>query len=165
MSIKRVIAASVLGLGVAIGGIAIASEDEAFQASATILDAIAVTKVADLVFANIAPGATTGTVVVSAAGVRTCNAPLTCSGSVSAADFGVTGASDATFAVTLPPAANISSGTDTMLVDGFTSSLGSGTGTLVAGAADFQLGATLNVGANQAAGAYSGTFNVTVEYN
>ena len=29
----------------------------------------------------------------------------------------------------------------------------------------FNVGATLNVGANQAAGSYTGTFSVTVDYN
>ncbi len=37
--------------------------------------------------------------------------------------------------------------------------------TLVGGSDTFNVGATLNVGATQAAGTYSGTFDVTVNYN
>ncbi len=39
-----------------------------------------------------------------------------------------------------------------------------GTPTLVAGSDTFNVGATLHVGATQAAGTYSGTFPVTVNY-
>ncbi len=37
--------------------------------------------------------------------------------------------------------------------------------TLVGGSDTFNVGATLNVGATQASGTYSGTFAVTVNYN
>ena len=40
-----------------------------------------------------------------------------------------------------------------------------GTLVLSAGVDSFTVGGTLNVGANQAEGAYVGTFNVTVNYN
>ena len=142
------------------------AETASFDASATILEALVLAKQADLAFASIVPDSTNaGTVVVSAAGARTCDAALTCSGTVSAADFDVTGTSGATYSLTLPGSANITSGANTMLVDTFTSSLTGGTGTLTGGSDSFQIGATLNVGANQAAGAYTGSFNVTVEYN
>jgi len=50
-----------------------------------------------------------------------------------------------------------------MTVGSFTST--AATGTLAAGVATFPVGATLTVPANQAAGAYSGTFSVSVAYN
>ncbi|MEM9233121.1 MAG: DUF4402 domain-containing protein [Pseudomonadota bacterium] len=148
------------------GASAANAEDADFTASANILQALALTKQADLAFANIVPDATTaGTVVVSTAGIRTCNAPLSCSGTVTAADFDVLGTAGYTFAITLPASDNITNANgDTMSVDNFVSSIGN-TGTLTGGTADFSLGATLNVGAAQAAGAYTGTFTVTVEYN
>lgn len=154
---------SVAGLGLA----AASAEDVSFTASARILDALAVAKNTDLNFANIVPDATAaGTVVVSTGGVRTCNAPLTCTGTVSAADFDVTGTSGQSFTITLPSGTTqITNGSETMDISAWTSSLPSNTGTLNGGSADFQIGATLNVGAAQAAGAYSGSFNVTVEYN
>ncbi|WP_198912288.1 DUF4402 domain-containing protein [Parvularcula mediterranea] len=150
----------------AVTSIAAAQDTADFTASALILEAITVTKSTDLDFASIAPDASTAaTVEVTPAGARNCGAILTCSGTVSAASFSVTGADGATFAVTLPAAANITSGADTMLVDTFTSSLTGNTGTLTGGAATFSLGATLNVGAAQPAGSYTGTFTVTVDYN
>ena len=142
------------------------ADSTTFNASATILEALVLNKVADLSFANIVPDtANPGTVVVSPAGARTCGAGLICSGTVSAADFSINGAPGATFALTMPTAANITSGSDTMQVNNFTNSLGGLTGTLTGGTAAFQLGATLNVGANQAVGTYTGTFTVTVDYN
>ena len=51
-----------------------------------------------------------------------------------------------------------------MGVDAFNHDAG-GTPTLVGGSDTFNVGATLNVGAAQAADTYSGTFAVTVNYN
>lgn len=49
-----------------------------------------------------------------------------------------------------------------MDVDNFTGSKANGT--LTSGADSFTVGGTLDVAANQAAGEYTGTFTVTVEY-
>ncbi len=51
-----------------------------------------------------------------------------------------------------------------MTVDTFNDDAGA-TPTLVGGSDTFNVGATLNVGAAQVAGTYSGTFAVTVNYN
>jgi len=67
----------------------------------------------------------------------------------------------------LPPAATtVTSGSDNMTVDAFTSNP-DGTGTLTGGTQTLKVGATLNVGANQAAGTYTSAtpFTVTVNYN
>ncbi|NRA30903.1 MAG: DUF4402 domain-containing protein [Parvularculaceae bacterium] len=165
---KKILAAAVglVGSSAVLFGTTALADSANFDASATILEAITVTKTADLEFANIAPDAVTaGTVAISAAGVRTCDPVLTCSGTAAAAAFDVTGATGAAFTVTLPAAANITSGGDNMLVDNFTTSLPGNAGTFFGGAANFTLGGTLNVGAAQAAGAYTGSFTVTVEYN
>jgi hypothetical protein len=78
--------------------------------------------------------------------------------------FTVTGAAGIGFSITLPATATITSGVNTMTVNAFTSTP-SGTGTLVAGTATVNVGATLNVAANQVAGSYTGTYPVTVNYN
>ncbi len=71
-----------------------------------------------------------------------------------------------TYSITLPSSATLTSGGNTMTVDTFTHDEGalpklpSGTGSET-----FNVGATLNVGAVQAGGTYSGTFAVTVSYN
>ncbi len=135
------------------------------NANAEIVAAIAIANTADLDFAAIVAAAGADTVVVSAAGARTCGGTLTCTGAVAAASFDVTGGANLGYSITLPASATISSGGNNMTVNAFTDSLG-GTGTLSgAGTQTFTVGATLNVGASQPAGSYTGTFNVTVDYN
>ncbi len=51
-----------------------------------------------------------------------------------------------------------------MTIDTFNHDAGA-TPTLAGGSDTFNVGATLHVGATQAAGTYSGTFSVTVNYN
>ncbi len=149
----------------ALASFSVLAETATFDATATILEALTVTNNTNLNFASIVPDAAAGTVAIDVAGARTCAANLTCTGTTSAADFTVVGTANSTYTVTLPADANIASGANTMLVDNFVSSLTGETGTLISGTDSFQLGATLNVGANQATGTYAGTFTVTVEYN
>lgn len=77
----------------------------------------------------------------------------------------VTGIPGAPYAVTLPTSIVISNGTDIMYVRTF----GRSGQTLLfldaAGNGSFNVGAALHIGANQPAGIYTGTFNVTVGYN
>ena len=138
------------------------------QASANIVTPISITKNIDLNFGNIAASGSAFTVELSTAGERTSNGGAgtlpSVNGTVAAAEFTVAGLTDATYAVTLPSSITIKDGgeTNTMTVDNFVSN---STFTLTGGSETFNVGATLNVGANQVAGAYSGNFNVTVNYN
>ena len=143
-------------------------------ATAIIITPITITKTVDMHFGNVAVGASSGDVVLTPAGTRTANGGVTLPatvGSPAAASFDVTGQASYTYAITLPSApVTITNATaQTMTVDVFTSNP-SGTGTLGVGAPGTQtitVGATLQVGASQAAGTYvSGTpFDVTVNYN
>ena len=136
------------------------------QAAANIVTPISITKNIDLNFGNIAAAGTAFTVVLDESGARTSNGGTgtlpSVTGTVTAAEFTVSGLSGATYAVTLPSSITISAGTNNMTVDGFASNANF---TLTGGSDTFNVGATLNVGANQVAGAYNGTFNVTVNYN
>lgn len=140
-------------------------------ASATIVGPIGITNTANMNFGNVAVSTVAGTVVMTPAAVRSttggCTLPAV-TGTVAAAAFNVTGAASYTYAITLPAVATtITSGGNTMTVGTWTSTP-SGTGTLSAGGSQaLTVGATLNVGASQAAGTYvSGTpFTVTVNYN
>ncbi len=122
-----------------------------------------------LVFGSFAPGLSSGTVTVNAAGARSAGGGvfLVSSGAGSAASYTVGGTGSASYAITLP--ANgvvvLTSGPNSMAVNNFVSSPaltgvigGGGTQTLM-------VGATLSVGSQQPTGSYSGSFNVTVEYN
>lgn len=88
-------------------------------------------------------------------------------GSASAAQFTISGTPSAAFAISLPADGSVTlsdGGSGSMALNGFTSSPAasgvlSGGGTL-----QINVGATLTVGSLQAAGSYSGAFNVTVNY-
>lgn len=139
-----------------------------FNVGARIVSPISITKIADMNFGDVVPSSSAGTVVLTTAGARsvTGGASLGLTGATSAATFTVNGQANYTYAITLPSAANISDGAShTMSVGTFTSSPSS-TGTLDAGGSQaLALGATLNVGASQVPGTYSGSFSVTVAYN
>ena len=138
------------------------------NATARIIAPISITNSTALNFGDIVPSGVTGTVVVSAASARTNTggATLGSGASVSAATFAVGGQAGATYAITLPTSVTITSGANNMTVNAFTSSPSS-TGLIPGGGGTQTLtvGATLNVGANQATGTYAGSFNVTVAYN
>lgn len=140
-------------------------------ATATIVTPIAIANAGNMNFGNIAVSSAPGTVVLAPAGTRTVTGGVTLpvtAGTVSQAIFNVTGTPAYTYAITLPSAATtVTSGTNTMTVTTF-SSTPNATGTLSGtGTEVLNVGATLNVAANQASGTYvSGTpFTVTVNYN
>jgi Mat/Ecp fimbriae major subunit len=129
-------------------------------AKANILKQITVTKTADLDYATIVTGAAASTVQITPAGVKTCGAGLTCTGTVSAAAFTVVGTVGAIANVTVPASVSLSSGANSM-----TSTLvGSATTLTLAASNTLTVGGTLSVGGGQADGVYSGTFTVTVDY-
>lgn len=136
--------------------------------TATVIVGMGITKNADLRFGKFSAG-TGGTVIMSTASGRTKSGAVTLSAldAGGAASFAVTGDSTATYAITLPSTAVTITHTDTvntMTIDTFTSNP-SGTGTLTAGAQTLLVGGTLNVASAQAAGAYTGAFSVSVDYN
>lgn len=135
--------------------------------SAAIVPAITITKNTDMDFAEVVAGGSAGTVVLSTAGARsaTGGASLGNSTGTAAAGFTVSGDPSSTYSISLPASATITSAPNTMTVNTFTSSP-SGTGTIgVGGTQALSVGATLQVGASQAQGTYTGTFDVTVAYN
>lgn len=122
-----------------------------------------------LAFGSFAPGVSSGAVTISAAGARSSGGGvfLVASGAGSAASYTVGGTSSATYAITLPSngVVVLTSGPNSMAVNNFSSNP-VGTGVMGGGGTQtLAVGATLTVGANQATGSYSGSFNVTVEYN
>ena len=153
---SSVLAASVMGANAA--NAATASAD----ARANILQQVTVASDgSDLDFGTIVSGAAASTVAVSGGG-RACGAGIVCSGAFSAAGFDVTGTDGETVSVASDPSVTLNSGTNSMTAD-IVSSVS--TLLLTGGVGSFDVGGLLNVGANQADGAYVGTFNVTVNYN
>lgn len=158
---------TLLGLGAA-GG-AFAATDSA-NASAEIVAAIAIVNTADLNFGQIAPSGTAGTVTISVAGVRSGSPGVTLGNqvTVSQASFDISGAPNNLYSITLPADGVVtltSGGSPAMAVDGFLSDPAS-PGTLNGSGLDVvDVGATLSVGVNQPNGSYTGSFDVTVDYN
>lgn len=141
--------------------------------TANIITPITITKNVDMNFGNAAVQVSAGgTVVLTPSGVRTGTAGVTLpsvSGTVTPAQFVISGAANYTYAITLPNTVLIydNMNSHNMTVNTFTSTP-SVTGTLSAtGSQRLDIGATLWVGSGQTAGSYSSStpFNVTVNYN
>lgn len=141
-------------------------------ATATIIAPIAITNALDMNFGNLTVQAeASGTVVIAPAGTRTrtagVNLPRT-TGTFTAASFIIEGASEYAYIITIPSTGYILTNAttlETMTVSAFTSSPSS-TG-ILDGSETLNIGATLNVAAEQAPGVYTNAtgFDVTVNYN
>lgn len=150
--------------GVVVAGIAAPAHAETAQGDATvkILSAITVTKAADLNFGNVVSSNAAATVSVGEDGTRTCGTGLNCYGTTTAGAFSVAGAAGETVSVGIDtPTIQLSNGTQSMAVALSTSTSAL---TLTGGVGSFNVAGTLSVGANQAAGTYTGQYNVSVNY-
>jgi spore coat protein U-like protein len=143
------------------------------EAKATLIRPITISMETNLNFGTIVvPSSTTGgTVMVSTDGTtEVTGTDISLAESLgdppTTASFTVTGEPNGTYAITLPDdnTVTISGPGEDMTVTGFTSNP-DGTGVLAGGTQTLSVGATLNVGADQAAGEYAGEFTVTVAYN
>ena len=130
----------------------------------TLFAPISISSGGDMAFGTMLTTGTAGTVTVTPAGARSSVNVDLFGGFPTAASFDVTGEGANTYSITLPSSATLTSGGNTMTVDTFNHDAGA-TPTLAGGSDTFNVGATLNVGATQAAGTYSGTFSVTANYN
>jgi hypothetical protein len=150
------------------------------DASGEVVKPIAIAKNVALSFGQFAhSGTTQSTVVLKASdGTRTATGSvvLLSGGAGAAGTFDVSGANSATYAVTVPTSASLALSTDTTKTMSFApsyysvgSATSNGTGTLSGTGADtLKVGGTLTVGdgtVTQPQGTYTGTYNVTVEYN
>lgn len=140
------------------------------NAAAVIIAPLSITNTAGLHFGTIMRSATAGTVTIATDGTRSSLGGVTLSALApahSAAAFNVEGESGRTVTITLPASTTIvNAATDDMIVDAFVSNPDDANPVTLTGAATvLQVGATLNVDANQPSGTYTGTFNVSVNYN
>lgn len=135
------------------------------NATAEIVTPLTLTKTVDLNFGKFSVSAA-GTVVVSPAGARTQTGGCTLlGGTVAAASFNVTGTNNAQYVITLPVSSTITLGATNITLNTFVSNPAT-PGTLsAAGAQTFTVGATLNALGTEGVGVYTGTFNVSVNYN
>lgn len=142
------------------------------DASFTIMAPLTITNTVPLNFGGIISSSTAGQVVFNpTTGVRTPSGGITlltgATAPASIAVFNITGAANKSYNITIPTAPitiTKDGGGATMTVSSFVSNVGTIRALNSLGEDVFKIGATLNVGANQAAGIYSGTYQVKVEY-
>lgn len=168
---KAFLRTAVAGLVIATLGIsapAMAVTDTA-DAEAEILAALTLTAQSgdDLLdFGLIANNGTGGTVdVAPGTATRSCSSGLVCSGAVASPNFDLLGSPGLSVAISFTdPTPVLTSGANTMGY-ALASSANSVTLNATTGVGTFDVGGTLTVGANQAAGVYTGTFEVVAIYN
>ena len=129
---------------------------------------IAVSPVQALAFGKFAAGSG-GTVTIGANGTRSGGGGVVLlpSAGGSAAQFGVSGEPNTSYAITLPAngTVQLASGSNSMAVNSFSSSPNAVGQLSLGGSQTLSIGATLNVAGNQPPGNYSGSFNVSIDYN
>lgn len=162
--------AVVVGTFAASPSFAAAVSDDA-TSTATVVAPIAITKAQDMSFGEFSAG-TGGTVVLTTAGAasETGDVVLT-GGTATAAQFTVTGQTDASFSISVTDDELTHTDTTTTMtlatahdLDA-TSSDSPVSGTLALGTQTIYVGGTLTVAADQLPGVYSGTVTATVNYN
>lgn len=139
---------------------------------ATVVEPSRLQPVRDLRFGNMMSPPAAGTVVVASDGTVTTAAGMVGADTVpqpvegrGPARFLIDGANSRFFIVQLPNRITLTSATSSMEARTFTSNTRPGRNTIDAsGRFTLDVGATLQVNANQAAGSYAGTFEVSVIY-
>ncbi|HHV04041.1 MAG: DUF4402 domain-containing protein [Bacteroidales bacterium] len=142
------------------------------DAGANIITPISISNSQGLHFGDIVSQTNAFTVTMSAAGGRSDasglsgdQSPLLSTNTGNQAVFTITGEADYEFSVLLPTSIELTAtGATPMDVDNFTMNLDESDNTLTGGSVVLNVGATLHVNAVQQAGAYTGSFNVTVAY-
>jgi hypothetical protein len=149
----------------------------------SVVTSLSLVKTDDLNFANTTPTGAAGTVTVSPTGARTATGgAILAGGTPTAAGFAGLGARNQQVRISFGAASitlNRAGGGASMTADTFTlqalvadglTQIGAGNGppryriTSNSGLFSFTVGARLNVGSNQPGGVYTGTFNVTADY-
>ena len=167
MTIRLASAAAAFAAAVALSASATAATTATGTANAEILSSLQLEEVTELDFGQIAVNGA-GTVVIAVeAGVDQCTGSLICAGTRTKGLFRATGTGDvAITAQVLEASITLTeTGGATMTFDNFTIGWPNGnTLDATTGEREFQIGGTLNVGAGQATGVYSGDYTVEVEY-
>jgi Mat/Ecp fimbriae major subunit len=139
------------------------ADTESATATVQILGAVNLQKFADMDFGTVAASSAAGTVVLpTASNTRTCTG-VTCIGTASRARFQVTAATNTyVIDITHSPTASLTGPGAPMSL-----TLNASTAAVTFNSASLQdifVGGTLTIGANQVAGTYNGSFNVTADY-
>jgi Mat/Ecp fimbriae major subunit len=163
-TLRRSLAATAATVAVGLGSHEALATSQTGHANASIVQAIVVTENTQMNFGYIIPSASAGTAVLATSSTVTPTNVTYLNGAVAGA-WTATGTPTQPAVITLDVSDTLTSGANTMTIDTFTNDAG-GSPTFAAGTGNlsFNVGATLHVGANQAAGNYAGTYTVTVNY-
>jgi len=137
-------------------------------AAAMIVAPLTITNTAGLHFGTIMRSAALGTVTVETDGDRTFTGGVTLSPISpvhTVATFTIEGEAGRAYTIALPTTVNITGAGTPMAVTAFISDPAAGSYTPAGASTTLLVGATLSVAADQAAGPYTGTFDVSVNYN
>ena len=142
------------------------------RVDATVIAPLTIAAGNDMLFGSVAGGTGTGTVVLTTGGgiSTTGDATAVPASGAQAGTFDISGAPGASYAISFSASGTLTDGgSNSMTVDSFSDTA---SGTIPGGGTEtISVGATLNVGASQAAGSYSTTntggsaYTVTVNYN
>ncbi len=160
-------AAAIVAVVGAVAALALGARPAAAQITAEFTTPIGITVQQDLLFGALIPeGSFPGSVTIASGGGRTGSNVTLVSSIFQQAVFKVTGDALALFDITLPTdnTIELTSGANTMTIATFTSSPSGSGQILFTGFSFVSVGATLAIAANQPAGTYTGTFDVTVDY-
>lgn len=131
------------------------------DAEATIVNPLTISQNQPLNFGIIVPDSS-GDSTVDQSGNTTGDAQHL--GGAQNATFDITGYENSSYTITLDNSTTLTSGSDSMTVTSL--SIEGGTSrSLSSGSDSFDVNGVLEVGASQAAGNYTGTYNVTINYN
>ncbi len=135
------------------------------NALANVITPLAIAESNGMDFGDVSVGTAGGTIVLDTTGGRsvTGDAEAVTGGTQAAGVYNVTGSGTKAYSISFPANATISSAGNNMTVDNFTHDAGV-TPALSGGADTFNVGARLNINPSQPAGAYTGTYTLTVNY-
>lgn len=165
-SIRIAAVGAALASSLAFSGAANAAASATANANAEILSTISVVKDQDMDFGQIAVnGADTLVISADEGNPAACPTNLICAGARAPAKFTISGtAGVGTTAAVRQASVSLTSGTNSMTLNSFTVFFPNGNTLNASGDAQVNVGGSLAVGAGQAAGLYTGSFDVDVEY-
>lgn len=140
---------------------------------AEVIEVFSATETAQMNFGRFSPGPQGGEIILTPqSSISVLGSVFKSIGTHNAASFHISGDSNSSFTITLPDDPVILkqvSGSKTMIIKDWISSIGSSTGAgiLQDGSQTIYVGATLKVGAlsDNPAGVYAGTYNITFDFN
>lgn len=162
---KLLLAAAAAALSTGLYSAVVSAASVTANASANVVQALVITEDnGGIDFGDVSENGAGGTVIIDTAGARTPggDANIHPSAVGQAGLYTISGEDAKTYTLTIPATTTITGPGPAMTVDNFTNTAD---GTAATGGEQFALGARLTINAGQTAGAYSGTYTITVEYN